>query len=133
VEPFAEFIRQYRLDRDINSLRDKVNNYWNRLNISRAPHIGNLELNMGNSIEPITQGDWVNSKNYVRVKDNAQGTQHIFNMNGLQGWFNSGKNTNPLTRGRISQTNMSRFTLRKKGGNKRHTKKRNRKSRKYRK
>jgi len=82
----------------------------NRLNISRSPHIGNLNLNLNGHLDPITQEPFEPNSNYVRVRRN---NRHVFDQNALQQWFNTGARTSPQTRNKIGPNNLERFTYRK--------------------
>jgi ankyrin repeat protein len=79
----------------------------NKPEVDLAPHIGELKLNLRGNPVPITMNDFVNGQDYVRLKKN---NRQLFDKDSLQGWFNTGKHSNPLTRNNIQQNNIERFT-----------------------
>ena len=90
--------------------RDPVGEPVATLNISLAPHINELRLNLkkefpnGNSL---SYEEFVNGDELVRLQGN---NKYVFKINDLQTFFNTGRNINPLTGLPITQNDIERFT-----------------------
>ena len=90
--------------------RDPVGEPVATLNISLAPHINELRLNLkkefpnGNSL---SYEEFVNGEELVRLQGN---NKYVFKINDLQTLFNTGRNINPLTGLPITQNDIERFT-----------------------
>ena len=104
------------------------------LNISIAPHIGELRLNLSKDTNSIALEEFEDGEELVRLK-HSNLPNNIFKIDGLQAWFDAGKRTNPSTREVINQEDIEKFTYVKdltKGGRRQKSKKsrKNRKNRK---
>jgi len=108
-----------------------------QLIIANAPHIGDLELDLSNGTNSLSLDKFVDGEELVRLS-HSNLPSNIYKIETLQGWFNTGKISNPLTRENITQDDIERFRYVEKltkGGRRKGKKSRKGKkaSRKYRK
>jgi len=116
----------------LEDIVDTLPDNQNKLKIAKAPHIGVLKEGIDIVItdrNSISLDDFKDGEECVLIKHpngnfTANGERcFVYHIDSLQGWFDSGNATEPLTRVPITQAMLQRFTYSKQEGGARSSRK----------
>jgi hypothetical protein len=95
------------------------------LDISKAPKLGEITVNLGGEVNAISQEEFKDGDECVRIPTSGGGIQmngrgySIFKVSTLQDWFKTGSHKNPLTNEEIQQEDLEMFLYKAPAGGRR--------------